>query len=100
MAKAWFHHNEAGYRAVMRDHSTQQECLGVAQSLALSAEASGGGPYICDVVPGVNRAHARATTSGTGAYWREVKTRALSHSIPRGGQWSEKRRQTWHRKHG
>ena len=49
MAKAWFHHNEAGYRAVMRDHSTQQECLGVAQSLALSAEASGGGPYICDV---------------------------------------------------
>lgn len=97
MAKsAWFHHSEAGYRSVLRDHSTQAECMGVAQSLALNAEKRGGGPYRCDVIPGQYRAHARATTATTGAFWREVRTRALSRSIPRKGQWSDSHRTKWH----
>ena len=95
MAKCWFHHSESGYQQVLRDHGTQQECLAVAQSIAASAEGRGGGPYSCDVIPGKNRAHARASTATTGAYWREVKNRALSHSIPRKGQWSDKHRANW-----
>jgi hypothetical protein len=81
-----------GYRAIMRDHSTQMECLGVAQHLAIDAQARGGGPYYCDVIPGMNRAHARVTTDGWRAFFAERKYRALSKSLPSRGQ---KRRGTW-----
>lgn len=83
MAKNWFHHSERGYREVMRDYHTRQECLGVAQHLAIGAEAKGGGPYVCDVIPGLNRAHARVTTERSWkAFKAEKKTKALSRSIP------------------
>ena len=92
MAKCWFHHNASGYRQVLRDASTQQECLGVAQSLALSAESAGGGPYVCDVVPGLNRAHARVSTERTWkAFMNEHRTHALKLSVPAGRRKGGKR---------
>lgn len=73
--------NPAGYRAVMRDRSTQAECLGTAQRLALMA---GGGPYTCDVIPGRNRAHARVTTASDSAFFRE-RARSYLATVVGGG---------------
>lgn len=97
MARQGYHINPAGYREVLRDRSTQQECLGIAQLFAFQAQASSGGArtYTCDVIPGVNRAHARATTVSEGAAWQELRYHHLQQAVPRRGQWSAKRQEKW-----
>lgn len=86
MGKSQYRINRKGYGEVLNDRHTQQECLSMAQYIGFAAQAMGGGPYRCDVRPGLTRAHARATTDGRGAYFKELKTHALSRSIPRKGQ--------------
>lgn len=67
----------SGYRDVMRSRDVQSECLSRARTMAATI---GGGPYVCDVIAGQNRAHARVTTSGSDAYWRERKAHYLRNA--------------------
>lgn len=90
-----FYRTPAGYRAVMRSAGVQAVCLDYARDIGAAAEGRGGGPYAYDVIPGQNRAHARAATASGPAIGRERKYGALSKSIPRKGQWGEKHRENW-----
>lgn len=83
-----YHINPSGYREVLRDYSTQMECLNMAQLIAAQAQIASGGSctYYCDVIAGLNRAHARATTATTGSAWQERLHHYLSKSVPSKGQ--------------
>lgn len=93
-----YHINVHGYGEVLNDYHTRQQCLSIAQLIALNARAMGGGPYRCDVQRGVSRAHARATTASEGAAFQELRTRALSRSLPKGGQMSPMAREKYREK--
>lgn len=90
-----FYRTPAGYRAVMRSAEIQDVCLDYVRTIGTAAEGRGGGPYVYDVIPGQNRAHARAKTASGLAIGRERKYMALSKSVPRKGQWGEKHRENW-----
>ena len=99
-----FYRTPSGYRAVMRSSEVQGFCLDRARDIGAAATAAGGGPYRYDVVPGQNRAHARASTDGWPSYFRERKHGALAgglKSMGRDGQMTERARQKWRDKaHG
>lgn len=88
MASGKYRINPSGYREVLRDYSTQQECLNMAQLFAANAQTASGGSctYYCDVIAGLNRAHARATTATIGSAWQERLHHYLSKSVPSKGQ--------------
>lgn len=72
-----FKKNYWGYREVLQGQDAQNECLSRARIMAATIS---GGPYTTDVRVGQTRAHARVSTSGSDAYWRERKAHYLRNA--------------------
>lgn len=75
--------NPGGYRAVMNGDA----CMGVLQQYADgirdAADAMGHGRYVCDVRPGVNRAHGRVRTDDVVARVDNARNNTLLKAMGR-----------------
>lgn len=76
--------NLSGCRALMRSPEVQADLLARAERIRDKADSMGSGRFAADVIPGKNRAHARAKTTDNFSRGSNLKHNSLLKSIDAG----------------
>lgn len=84
MAKCIVAMNHAGARSLLNGEAVQADLMARAERIADRAGSMGSGEYVADVMPGRNRAHARASTTDARSIVSNAKHNSLIKSMDAG----------------